>query len=864
MNTHSFPLRILSLFFLVSCFLLAVSTPVFGEASKSVKLGWAPNEENDLAGYRVYHGIVSGQYSNSTDVGLHDTYVVPDLDPNKTHYFAITAYDKNDNESIPSPEVYKKFLPDYFPLTISLQGHGAVQSSSAGATCSSGSCTNALLAGTKVTLTATPNDGAKFSGWSGACGGTENCVVTLDAAQQVTATFIPLPTMLTLQVTGLGRVVSTTNEGDLVCPQSTCIVEMAYGAKATLAATPNEGAKFSGWSGACSGTDSCVVAMDAAQQVMATFTPTSTVLTMQVTGLGRVHGVTNEGDIACPRNTCKVEMPYGMKATLAATPNEGAEFSGWSGACSGNDSCVVAMDAAQQVTATFTPISTVLTMQVTGLGRVHGVTNEGDIACPRNTCKVEMPYGTKVTLTATPNDGAEFSGWSGACRGAASCDVVLKTPQQVMATFKLEESVSGISDPPPGSTLTDTSVTLTGGHSSGDVQHSLWVGTTKGGRNLFKGPIANHRQLVSGLPSQGTIYVRYWSLRSKDSSNLNAWSFKDHVYRMGLDTSDKEDSKDDNGSFPPSLNSPAPGATLTNTSVTFAGGHTSGDSMHALWVGTTQGGRNLFKGPIVNHRQLVTGLPRQGTIYVRYWSLKGKNSSSASGWSFKDHVYRMGLDTSDKEDSKDDNGSFPPSLNSPAPGATLTNTSVTFAGGHTSGDSMHALWVGTTQGGRNLFKGPIVNHRQLVTGLPRQGTIYVRYWSLKGKNSSSASGWSFKDHVYRMGLDTSDKEDSKDDNGSFPPSLNSPAPGATLTNTSVTFAGGHTSKDGMHALWVGTAKGGRNVFSGPMSNHRKLVSGLPTRGTIYVRYWSLKGKDSRNGSAWSFQDYTYTMNAGGK
>ncbi len=848
MNTHSFPLRILSLFFLVSCLFLAVSTPVFGEPSKSVKLGWAPNEESDLAGYRVYHGTVSGQYSNSTDVGLHETYVAPDLDPNRTHYFAITAYDRDENESIPSPEVYKKFLPDYFPLTISLEGNGTVSSPSAGATCSSGSCTNALLAGTKVTLTATPHAGAEFSGWSGACSGTGSCVVALDSAQQVTATFIPIPTVLTMEVIGLGRVVSATNKGDLFCPQSTCMVEMPYGTKATLTATPNAGAEFSGWSGACSGTGSCVVTMDAAQQVTATFIPTPTLLTMQVTGLGRVNGVTNEGDIVCPRNTCKVELPYGTKVTLTATPNDGAEFSGWSGACSGTGSCVVTMDAAQQVTATFTPTPTVLTMQVTGLGRVNGVTNEGDIVCPRNTCKVELPYGTKVTLTATPNDGAEFSGWSGACRGTTSCDVVLKAPQQVMATFKVEESVSAISDPAPGSTLTDTSVTLTGGHTSGDVAHSLWVGTTKGGRNVFSGPISNHRKLVSGLPSQGTIYVRYWSLRSKDSSNANAWSFKDQVYTMAVDTSDESDLKDDNGSFPPSLNSPAPGVPITSTTVTFIGGHTSEDAMHSLWVGTTKGGRNVFGGPISNHRKLITGLPKQGTIYVRYWSLRGKNSRNASAWSFKDHAYTMNVGGGD--------GNFPPSLNSPAPGGTLTSSSVTFTGGHTSGDSLHSLWVGTSKGGRNVFGGPMSSHRQLVAGLPSRGTIYVRYWSLKGNDSRNSRAWSFKDHVYVMNI--------RGGNENFPPSLSGPALGVPLTSTSVIFTGGHTSEDGMHALWVGTSKGGRNVFGSPMSNHRQLVSGLPTRGTIYVRYWSLKGKDSRNGGAWSFRDYTYTMNAGKK
>jgi uncharacterized protein (TIGR03437 family) len=44
-------------------------------------------------------------------------------------------------------------------------------------------------AGTNVTLTATPNNGSTFAGWSGACSGTGSCAVTMNSSQSVTATF---------------------------------------------------------------------------------------------------------------------------------------------------------------------------------------------------------------------------------------------------------------------------------------------------------------------------------------------------------------------------------------------------------------------------------------------------------------------------------------------------------------------------------------------------------------------------------------------------------------------------------------------------------------------------------------------------
>lgn len=78
-----------------------------------------------------------------------------------------------------------------FTLAVSKTGNGAgtVTSAPAGISCGS-TCSYEFAKGTKVTLTAAPDSGSTFSGWSGAgCSGAKTCSVTLNAAASVQANF---------------------------------------------------------------------------------------------------------------------------------------------------------------------------------------------------------------------------------------------------------------------------------------------------------------------------------------------------------------------------------------------------------------------------------------------------------------------------------------------------------------------------------------------------------------------------------------------------------------------------------------------------------------------------------------------------
>ncbi|MCP4657070.1 MAG: hypothetical protein GY856_16795, partial [bacterium] len=80
--------------------------------------------------------------------------------------------------------------PATYRLTVSKlgTGSGTVTSVPSGIRCG-GDCTHDYAAGTGVTLTATPDLGSTFAGWSGACAGTGDCSVTMGSDRTVRATF---------------------------------------------------------------------------------------------------------------------------------------------------------------------------------------------------------------------------------------------------------------------------------------------------------------------------------------------------------------------------------------------------------------------------------------------------------------------------------------------------------------------------------------------------------------------------------------------------------------------------------------------------------------------------------------------------
>jgi hypothetical protein len=87
-------------------------TAIKDRPPNSVVLTWKAGTEKNLAGYKIHYGTEAGKYTETKDVGMTETpdnpqYMLTDLNPGKTYYFAVKAYNKAGKESEYSQEVSK-------------------------------------------------------------------------------------------------------------------------------------------------------------------------------------------------------------------------------------------------------------------------------------------------------------------------------------------------------------------------------------------------------------------------------------------------------------------------------------------------------------------------------------------------------------------------------------------------------------------------------------------------------------------------------------------------------------------------------------------------------------------------------------
>ena len=253
--------------------------------------------------------------------------------------------------------------------------------------------------GEEVSVDAFADDGWEFSHWEGDCSGV-SCSVVMDGDRSVTAVFEeekvePEYYDLTVDVVGEGSTVPSVG-----------VHSYEEGEEVDISAEPKEGWVFDGWTGDIDDKEKeTTITMDSDKHVVANFVREEYELEVKV----KCGYDDPEDGSECGSTTPEEGVhtyKYGEEVTIEAFPSKNWEFSYFMGDCHGEEStCTLTMDGDKEVIARFNdePLpENELTIEIEG----EGTTNP-----PAGTYTYKQ--GEEIKVTAYPEDGWYFSGWTG-------------------------------------------------------------------------------------------------------------------------------------------------------------------------------------------------------------------------------------------------------------------------------------------------------------------------------------------------------------------------------------------------------------------------------------------------------------------
>ena len=253
------------------CLLLAFLVVLFAGRASAAELtvSWSDNS-GGLASFRVERRTGNDTaFSTVADLSARTTaYRDTTVVAGGTYCYRVRAYYFT-TESPYSNEACASPIASTYTVTVTKvgTGTGVVTSTPQGLHCGT-DCVASFAAGSIVTLIPTAAPGSVFAGWTGGCAGTASCTLAANSPVAVTAQF---STLVDLTVSTLGHGTVASNPAGIRCGAS-CSKTFVSGSRITLTATPANGFRFAGWSGACAGTGAtCTVQLSNGTAVSAIF-----------------------------------------------------------------------------------------------------------------------------------------------------------------------------------------------------------------------------------------------------------------------------------------------------------------------------------------------------------------------------------------------------------------------------------------------------------------------------------------------------------------------------------------------------------------------------------------------------------------
>ena len=273
----------------------------------------------------------------------------------------------------------------------------------------------AVAPGTELTVTATPAEGyelAKLTANDKNILDTKKVVVNEDLI--IRAIFIQKTFKVSLEKRGKGTIKAVGADDLNAVP---------YGTELTIEATPAEGSTLTALvAGGINIIETKKVTIKKETTIEAVFTTRSFVVTLTKEGEGMVTA-TGADDLDA--------VAYGTELTIIATPAEGYELTALT--ANGTDilaSQKVTIKEAVEVKATFTKKSFAVTLIHDGVGDLDA-TGSDDLKA--------VPYGTKLTVTATPAAGYELTALTANGKDIlATKNFIVKGATEIRATFSIK------------------------------------------------------------------------------------------------------------------------------------------------------------------------------------------------------------------------------------------------------------------------------------------------------------------------------------------------------------------------------------------------------------------------------------------
>ena len=277
--------------------------------------------------------------------------------------------------------------------------------------------------GEAVMVTATPEPGYTFTGWSGASASKDASeTIVMDGNKELTANFAPQTYTLTINA-------EPSSGGSVSCdPRKNAY---NYNEEVTVTATAQSGYEFTGWSGASTSADYVItITVDDDKELTANFEWQGTEPPPNVPDptytLTAYASPENGGTVSA--NPYKTSYSANESVYVTTEAAVGYRFAGWSGASGSKDKNVtITMDSNKELIANFEILTYTLTVN-------KNPETGGTVS--RNLNYEKYNHGTTVTVTATADPDYTFTGWSGASSATdASVTVTMDGDKTLTANF---------------------------------------------------------------------------------------------------------------------------------------------------------------------------------------------------------------------------------------------------------------------------------------------------------------------------------------------------------------------------------------------------------------------------------------------